>query len=420
MASLAPDADLRSYDDLLHPDIVVDPYPVYDTIREQQPVWWNEHLDSWLVLRYDDVLDALIHHDKLSSDRTTAFLGHLKESEQDRFKDWADMRRRMMLYNDPPKHTRLRRPVQRGMSVRLAKQMRPKIQRVVDELIDGVVERGACDGIQDLGYHLPVILNSELIGIPEVDRAKVKSWTADFVTAINAGGANVALDALERGQNAILAMRDYFTALADAKRTDPQEDLLSSLARRDVDDPLEGDDLVATCIVAMFAGLETALNLVGNGLLALLRHPDQLQLLLEKPELMPSAVEEFLRYDGPLHLVGRRATASMTIRGQHIAEGDKVLVMLGAANRDPGFVTDPHKLDVTRRDTRHVAFSHGIHYCPGAEISRIMGELSFAAILGRMRDLRLGDGELRWQPNLSFRGLQSLPLEYRPGPRKAR
>jgi pimeloyl-[acyl-carrier protein] synthase len=301
--------------------------------------------------------------------------------------------------------------------VRLSKQMRPKIQRVVDDLIDGVIERGECDGIQDLGYHLPVILNSELIGIPEGDRAKVKVWTSDFVAAINAGGANVAVEDLERGQNAILAMREYFTDLAETKRADPQEDLLSSLVRRDKE-PLEGDDLVATCIVVMFAGLETALNLVGNGLLALLRNPDQLAMLIRKPELMESAVEEFLRYDGPLHLVGRMATEDMTIRGYEIAKHDKVLVMLGAANRDPGFVADPHKLDVTRTDNRHVAFSHSIHYCPGAEISRIMGELSFSAILSRMTDLKLGDGELKWQPNLSFRGLQSLPLTYNPGPRK--
>jgi pimeloyl-[acyl-carrier protein] synthase len=417
VSPLAPDTDLRSYNDLLQPEIVVDPYPVYDIIREKEPVWWNEHLGSWLVLRYDDVLESLNHWEKLSSDRTTAFLGHLSESEEERFKDWADMRRRMMLYNDPPRHTRLRKPVKRGMTVRLSNQMRPKIQRVVDDLIDGVIERGECDGIQDLGYHLPVILNSELIGIPEADRAKVKVWTSDFVAAINAGGANVATDDLERGQNAIRAMREYFTDLAEKKRADPQEDLLSSLVQRD-EDPLEGDDLVATCIVVMFAGLETALNLIGNGLLALLRNPDQLSLLIEKPELMHSAVEEFLRYDGPLHLVGRMATEDMTVRGYEIAKHDKVLVMLGAANRDPNFVADPHKLDITRTDNRHVAFSHSIHYCPGAEISRIMGELSFGAILKRMTDLRLGEGELTWQPNLSFRGLQSLPLAYNPGPRK--
>ncbi|MGD9483095.1 cytochrome P450 [Streptomyces sp. TRM70308] len=416
MTSPVSTADSRPYDDLLRPDILRDPYPVYDTVREAEPVWWNPHLDAWLLLRHDDVLDALGRPELFSSDRTTAFLGHLDESEEERFRAWADMRRRMMLYNDPPRHTRLRRPVQRGMSVRLAQQMRPKIQRVVDELVDDVIERGACDGIQDLGYHLPVILNSELIGIPEPDRQKVKGWTADFVAAINAGGANVPVTELERGQNAILAMREYFTELGARKRAEPQEDLLSSLVSRD-QDPLEGDDLVATCIVVMFAGLETALNLVGNGLLALLRNPDQLDLLIARPELMPSAVEEFLRYDGPLHLVGRMATEDVTLRGRTIARGDKVLVMLGAANRDGAAYTDPHRLDITRQETRHLSFSHGIHYCPGAEISRIMGELSFGTILTRMRDLRLGDGELEWQPNLSFRGLRRLPLEFTPGPR---
>ncbi|GGU44396.1 cytochrome P450 [Streptomyces albospinus] len=418
MPQLAHDGDLSSFNNLLQPDILSDPYPVYDMVREREPVWWNEHLGSWLLLGHDDVLEALNHPEKLSSDRTSAFLGHLSESEENRFREWADMRRRMMLYNDPPRHTRLRRPVQRGMSVKLSKQMRPKIQRVVDDLIDGVIQRGECDGIQDLGYHLPVILNSELIGIPAEDRNKVKVWTADFVKAINAGGANVPIADLECGQNAILAMREYFTDLAAVKRANPQEDLLSALVRRD-GNPLEGDDLVATCIVVMFAGLETALNLIGNGLLALLRNPDQLELLRAQPELMPSAVEEILRFDGPLHLVGRMATEDMTIRGREIGKGDKVLVMLGAANRDPNAYENPHKLDITRADNRHLSFSHGIHYCPGAEISRIMGELSFATILRRMGGLRLGAGELTWQPNLSFRGLKTLPLEFTPGPRKA-
>jgi cytochrome P450 len=409
--------DSAQYEDLLRPDIMADPYPVYDLIREREPVWWNARLDSWLLLRHDDVLDALNRPDLLSSDRTSAFLNHLDESQAERFQEWAAMRRRMMLYNDPPRHTELRKPVKRGMSVRLSNQLRPKIQRVVDQLVDDVVERGECDGIQDLGYHLPVIVNSELIGIPEADRDKVKSWTSDFVAAINAGGANVPIADLERGQNAILAMRDYFTVLGARKRAEPADDLLSSLVRRG-EHPLEGDDLVATCIVVMFAGLETALNLVGNGLLALLRNPDQLALLRNRPELMPNAVEEILRYDGPLHLVGRMAKADLTIRGQRIRKGDKVLVMLGAANRDPNAWADPHRLDITRDGIRHLAFSHGIHYCPGAEISRIMGEISFTTILNSLRDLRLGDGELDWQPNLSFRGLRHLPLRYTPGARK--
>lgn len=411
-------SDYKQYEDLLRPNILADPYPIYDVIRDAEPVWWNEHLDSWLLLRHDDVLEALNQPELFSSDRTSAFLSHLTESESERFREWADMRRRMVLYNDPPAHTRLRRPIQRGMTVRLSQQMRPKIEQVVVDLVDDVIERGECDGICDLGYHLPVIVNSELIGVPPADRGKVKSWTADFVAAINAGGANVPTTDLERGQNAILAMREYFTDLGARKRVHPADDLLSALVQRD-QDPLEGDDLVATCIVVMFAGLETALNLVGNGLLALLRNPDQMALLAEKPELMGQAVEEFLRYDGPLHLVGRMATEDITLRGRQIRKGDKVLVMLGAANRDQAAYDEPHKLDVTRTDIRHLSFSHGIHYCPGAEISRIMGEISFSTILGSLRDLRLGDRDLEWQPNLSFRGLRRLPLRFTPGRRKA-
>jgi cytochrome P450 len=323
----------------------------------------------------------------------------------------------MMLYNDPPRHTSLRRPVQHGMNPRLVNGMRSRIQRIVDDIVDAVIEQGHCDAIHGIGYPLPVIVNSELIGIPASDRNIVKNWTADFIAAINAGGANVPIADLERGQNAVRAMRDYFLPLAERKRVEPKDDLLSALVQRQ-DNPLAGDDLVATCIVLLFAGLETALNLIGNGLLALLRNPDQLELLHNKPELTAAAVEEFLRYDGPLHLVGRMATRDVTIRGRTIKRGDKVLVMLGAANRDGALFASPHKLDITRADKRHLAFSHGVHYCPGSELSRILGEIAFGTIIGRMADLRCGDGLLEWQPNLSFRGLRHLPLKFTSGTRK--
>ena len=409
--------EARPHDDLLNPAVLADPYPVYDILRSTAPVYWNQRLDSWLLLRHDDALDALNDPERLSSDRTSAYLGHLQGEEAARFQPFASIRSRMILYTDPPRHTRLRRPVRRGMSVRLVNQLRPRIQEVVDELVDAVIEEGRADGIPDLGARIPVIVNSELIGIPAADREKVKGWTADFVAAINAGGANVPIADLERGQNAVLAMREYFIDLGGARRAEPREDLLSSLVNRD-EDPLEGDDLVATCITTLFAGLETGLNLIGNGLLALLRHPDQAALLATHPDLLPAAVEEFLRYDGPLHLVGRLATEDFTLRERTIRKGDKVLVMLGAANRDPEVFPEPHRLDLRRGENKHVAFSHGIHYCPGAELSRVEGEIAFGTILSRLRDLRLGEGKLEWQPNLSFRGLRNLPLEFSPGKRK--
>jgi cytochrome P450 len=410
--------DLSQYENLLAPDIIVDPYPIYDIIRDSDPVHWNERLDAWLVLRYDDVLDSLNNHELFSSDRTTAFMSHVTAGGDDRFRDFAEVRKRMLLYNDPPRHTRLRRPVQRGMSPRLVNGMRARIQQVADDLLDAVIEQGHCDAIRDVGYPLPVIVNSELIGIPAADREIVKNWTADFIAAINAGGANVSSTDLERGQNAVRAMRDYFLPLAERKREDPKDDLLSALVQR-TEDPLDGDDLVATCIVLLFAGMETALNLIGNGLLALLRNPDQLELLRGKPELTSAAVEEFLRYDGPLHLVGRLATEDVAMRGHTIKRGDKVLVMLGAANRDGAVFESPHQLDITRSGNRHLSFSHGVHFCPAAELSRIVGEIAFRTIIDRMPDIRYGVGTLEWQPNLSFRGLRRLPLEFLPGNRKA-
>ncbi|WP_305787951.1 cytochrome P450 [Symbioplanes lichenis] len=418
MTVAAPVGLLPEFDNLLRPDLIADPYAVYDRWRPIDPVHWNAHLDAWLLLRYDDVLSLLSDHDLLSSDRTEAFTAHLTDAERERFRAFISVRKRMLLYNDPPRHTELRKPVQRGMSVRLVNGMRAKIQDIADGLVDDVIEQGEMDGIQDIGYRLPVIVNSELIGVPVADRDKVKDWTADFIAAINAGGANVGTSDLERGQNAVLAMGEYFPALARRKRENPADDLLSSLVQRR-ERPLSDEDLVATCIVLMFAGLETALNLVGNGLLALLRHEDQMRQLQADPSLTPAAVEEILRYDGPLHLVGRRATRTFELHGRTIRAEDKVLVMLGAANRDPDMFADPGRLDIHRRPNQHVSFSHGVHYCPGAELSRILGQTAFDTILRRLPDLRLGDGELEYQPNLSFRGLRTLPLSFSPGRRLA-
>lgn len=400
------------HDDLLTPGALADPYAVYDVLRAADPVHWNPRLDAWMILRYDDVHAALTDHATFCSDRTSAFMGHLSTEDSERFAAFAAVRRRMIMYNDPPAHATLRRPVQRGMTVRQAHAMRPRIEAIASDLVDQVAGRDRFDGIRDIGIRLPMIVNSELVGIPPADTDRVKGWTEDFIGAINAGGANVPVEALERGQAAVLAMGGYFAALADRRRAEPRDDLISALVRRDDPAAVSGDDLTGVCISVMFAGLETALNLIGNGLLALLRHPDQLALLRDRPELMPSAVEELLRYDGTLHLVGRMATRDVTLRGSRIKAGDKVLVMLGAANRDGERFPDPHRLDITRTPNPHAAFGHGIHYCPGAELSRVEGQAAIGTVLARLPGLRLGDGPLEWQPNLSFRGLRTLPLAH--------
>jgi pimeloyl-[acyl-carrier protein] synthase len=400
-------------DDLLQPAALADPYTIYEQLRASDPVHWNPRLDAWMILRYDDVLAALNDPKRLSSDRTTAFMGHLSPEDSERLRFFSEMRQRMLLYTDPPTHTRLRRPVQHALSTRAVRQLRGQIQQVADEQIDKVIASGRMDGIADLGYPLPIVINSSLVGVPPPDRDKVKNWTADFIEAINAGGAGVSTEALEHGQDAVVAMTEYFGDLARRRQAEPRDDAVSRLVHGE-DGRLGDEDLAATCIVLLFAGLETALNLIGNGLLALLRHPDQLELLRADPSLLPGAVEELLRYDGPLQMVGRMATEDITLRSRRIAKGDKVLVMLSAANRDPEQFEEPHRLDITRTDNRHVAFSHGTHYCPGAELSRIEGEIALGTVLRRLADLRLGDEALEWQPNLSFRGLRRLPLRFQP------
>ncbi|MFF3691298.1 cytochrome P450 [Streptomyces sp. NPDC002187] len=390
---------------------VADPFPLYRQLREDGPVRRAViagGLDAWLVTRYEDGLAAL-SDPRLSSDVRDAsdprLMQQLPQFERESMIS-------NMLRSDPPDHTRLRRLVSKAFTARRVAELRPRIQGITDRLLDAVVPTGRAELVADFALPLPVTVISELLGVPVDDRYDFQRWTDDMLMrGEKMPDPAVVNEAWER-------MRAYVTKLLEAKRARPGDDLLSALiSARDEKQRLNEDELIAMTFLLLVAGYITTVNLIGGSIAALLAHPDQLELLRDDPELLPGAVEEFLRYDGPVNPgIARFARADVKIAGVTVPRGATVLIASAIADRDPARFPDPDRLDVTRRDNGHLAFGHGIHYCLGAPLARLEGQIAIGTVLRRLPDLALAvpPNELRWRPG-GLRGPLQLPVTFTPG-----
>jgi cytochrome P450 len=305
----------------------------------------------------------------------------------------------------------LRNLVTQAFTPRSVAQLAPRISQIVADLLDAVAPQGHMDVIDDLAYPLPVIVIAELLGIPTEDRARFKAWSDAVVTgARNMQGPG---GQVEIG-NPHLEMGRYFYEMIERRRAEPRDDLISKLLQaHEQDDRLSEEELIVTATTLLLAGHETTVNLIGNGMLSLLRHRDQLALLREHPELISSAVEEFLRYEAPSQMASRVAPEELEIGGQVIRRGDVLNLLLGSGNRDPEAFDNPDKLDITRANNRHLAFGMGMHYCLGAPLARLEGQVAIETLLRRFPKLRLSDDPARapeWRETISFRGLRNLWL----------
>ncbi|MGW1895457.1 cytochrome P450 family protein [Streptomyces sp. NPDC002004] len=392
------------------PGFVADPFPLYRQLREEGPVRravLAGGLEAWLVTRYEDGLAAL-SDPRLGSD--------VHDASDPRLVDMLPVTEREsmlrnMLRSDPPDHTRLRRLVSKAFTARRVAGLRPRVQAVTDELIDAFAPTGHADLVQDFALPLPVTVIGELLGVPPDDRDGFQQWTHEMTVRRTQRPDPVRVDAAWR------QMRTYLAALLDTKRARPGDDLLSALiAARDEDHRLDEDELIAMSFLLLVAGYVTTVNLIGSGIAALLAHPGQLALLRDDPELLPGAVEEFLRYDGPVSPgIARFAREDLTIAGVAVPRGATVLVASAIADRDPAQFPDPDRLDVTRRDNAHLAFGHGIHYCLGAPLARLEGAIAIGTALRRLPGLALAvpRAELRWRPG-GLRGPERLPVVFTP------
>ncbi len=403
-----------SPDELLNaPQTLADPYPLYEWLRRQDPVYWSQAWQCWLVTRYDDVVEVMRDFKRFSSRAsTTRLLDRLPPDALKRLGPLYEHFTTGLVRLDPPRHTRVRGITSKAFTPRVVEQSRARIERAVNELIDAFIERGRFDLIGDLAYPLPTIIFGEMFGLPLEDRQRFKAWSVAIIE-FQASGLPDA-DAAFRSQDALLAARKWMGDLVEQRRQRPRDDLLSRLVEAEEEgDRLTEKELFSTCVTFMIGGHETTTNLIGNGMLALFQNPGELQRLRDEPGLAAQGVEEMLRYDAPTQRGHRIATADMQMCGKKIEQGQFVQAVLGAANRDPDRFEDPNRFDITRPDNKHASFGFGPHYCPGASLARIEAAIAINTMLDRLPNLRLSpDQTIAWRPNNFFRGLAALELDF--------
>jgi cytochrome P450 len=396
--------------DPLSPDYIRDPYPHYELLRRVDPVHLTPHA-MYLVSRHADVSNVL--RDKRFGkdfvERSTRRYGP-KIMEEPIFRSMSHW----MLQQDPPDHTRLRSLVVKAFTARRVEDMRPRIQQVVDQTLDRVIPRGSMDLIEDFAFRLPVTIICDMLGIPEEHREVFYSGSRDGGRILDPVPMTPAEIAQGNAANAMAQM--YFQQLFELRRKQPGDDLTTQLVQAEEDgSKLSNEELTSNIILLFGAGHETTVNLIGNGLLALHRNPDQLALLKARPELITGAIEEFLRYDSSVQMTGRVTLEDIDdLGGKKIAKGESVLCLLGSANRDPAAYPDgAERLDITRPNVRPLSFGGGIHFCLGAQLARIEAEIAISTLLRRLPDLRLDDAENpEWRPTFVLRGLKRLPASW--------
>lgn len=392
---------------LLDPEVLADPYPLYHRLRSEDPVHWDPFLHAWVVTRYSDVVRVL--HD-FSADRTPT-PEQLSAMGLSSLAPIATVMVKQMLFLDAPAHTRLRSLASSAFTPGRVEILRSHIQAIADRLIDTVFDAGQMDVIADFAAELPAIVTAEMLGVPLSDRLQLKNWSADFAEML--GNFQHNPDRFPRVLRSLDQMGGYFRDVIRELRLRPREGLVNSLLTANINgDRLTDEEVIANTIVTMVGGQETTTNLIGNGLLTLLRNPTEMQRLRDDLSLIPSAVEELLRYESPSQHTARLAPGDTDLGGCKVRKRQAVIAVMGAANRDPERFPDPDRLDLTRKDNRHVAFGWAAHFCVGAALARIEGQISFATILRRLPNLALGPGPLSWRPNLGLRGLTALPVTF--------
>ena len=394
-------------------NFTTDPYPLYKRLREKDPVHRSRLANALLFTRYEDVATILRDGGRFLTDgqkqpeypklRERAIReGVLEEGESDTGGS--------MLRMDPPDHTRLRSLVSRAFTPRTVEALRPRIEELVEEMLAGAEREGRMDVIGDIAYPLPVTVIAEMLGIPTADRDRFKHWSDEIIRTL--GFSNY--EDARRSRKAGKELRAYLEPIIEQRRREPREDLLSGLAAaEDGGDRLSVDEMYDTVALLLVAGNETTTNLIGNGMLALMRNPGELERLRSDPSLIENAVEELLRYDSPVQITSRFAIEDTDVNGHPVEAYKELLVVLGAANRDPAHFADPDRLDLGRGDVRHLSFGHGLHYCLGAPLARIEGQAAIGAMVQRFPRIRLLTDAPEWGDNLILRGLRSLPVSVR-------
>src|SRR5438132_163661 len=379
---------------LLDPAVLANPYPLFRRLRTEDPVHWDPFLHAWVVTRYKDVVTVLHHH----SAQRTPTPEQLTAIGLASLNPIAEIMVKQMLFLDAPAHTRLRGLASQAFTPQRVEVLREHIREITNRLLDNVESKGCMDVIADLAEPLPCIVTAEMLGVPVEDHQQLKIWSQDFAEMLgnfqhNPGRASRVL-------KSTLAMTEYFRSAMHEQRLHPRGGLVSSLMNAEIDgDRFTEEEVIANCIVTMVGGQETTTNLIGNGVLALLRNPDQLQKLRSDLSLIPSAVEEMLRYESPSQHTARLAPEDTILGGKRIAKRQAVIAVMAAGNRDPERFPEPDRLDITRSNNGHLAFGWAAHFCFGAALARIEGQIAFELMLRRFPNWTLEPGSLVWRTN---------------------
>jgi cytochrome P450 len=391
-------------DDLLDPEIVQNPSPYYALLRERFPCYWNERWRGWVLTRYEDVYGAL-HSSQMLADRITPFFTtRLTDEEREYFALTYQVLHSFVVFLDPPEHTHLRRIFGRGFTPAAVATMHDVVQSYVTSFFDQWEGRRTVDLNRDFAYPFPANVIATIIGAHPEDVHRFAGWADALTTLLLAGvGEDQRMD---RAQNALIEFKAYLRSLYDERVDAPRDDMMSWLMETQRTDPtLSVDDVLHSCIMLVNAGHETTQDLICNTLTTLLQTPDQLELLRTQPELMKTGIEEGLRYNGPLKGTMRIAGADMTIAGEQVRGGDRILLLMGAANRDPAKFADPERFDVTRSPNPHLSFSHGIHFCLGAPLARMEMEIAFNEMLRRFPNMEL-ESSITWDARILGRSIE--------------
>ncbi len=385
------------------------PYPAYRALQTKDPVHRSRLIGGQVLTGYDDVMKAL-GDNRLGADRSE-LMEQLPANRRGPFFQFVDQ---SLLSLNPPDHTRLRGLVSKAFTPRAVASMQPRIEAITHELLDQVAANGEMDLIRDLAYPLPVIVIAEMLGVPAEHRDRFKAWSDDLGAGLD---PFVSDEVLAKADAATLALREYFAVLFEERRKEPREDLLSALVlAEDEGESLNEEELYASVILLLGAGNETTTNLIGNGMQALLQHPDQLAMLRDDPALIDAAIEEMLRFDGPVQFTTRIAGEPMEFAGAQLERLEMVMLVLGAANRDPRYFPKPDEFNIVRPPGHTLAFGHGIHFCLGAPLARLEARVASPTLLQRMPHLQPVQPVSPYRETVVLRGLKRLPVTFSPDP----
>lgn len=391
---------------LLDPEVLANPYPLFHELRAKQPVYWDPYLHSWVVTRYADVVTVL--HD-FSADRTPT-PEHLARIGLADLAPIARVMVNQMLFLDPPTHTRIRRLASYAFTPQRVEVLRAHIRDVVKELVTAAVPRCTMDVIADLAEPLPYIITAEMLGVPVKDAPQLKTWSQDFAEML--GNFQHNPDHVSKVRRSLEEMTKYFESAIQEIKRHTREGLIYSFLTAEVDgDRLTEEEIIANTIVTMVGGQETTTNLIGNGVLTLLRHPQELAKLRADLSLIPSAVEEMLRFEPPSQHTARLAPRDLELGGNKISKRQATIAVMAAGNRDPERFQEPDRFDITRKDNRHLSFGWAAHFCFGAALARIEGQVAFEEMLRYFSNWSLNQDVLSWRTNLGLRGLRSLNIK---------